>query len=76
MKCIRNNQIKLITDSSLDNCKIIDFDVSRTISNPREDLIPKGCIQCHDGYKGYINNISDYHFNRYVHMPLRNFSYS
>lgn len=57
----------------MDNCKIIDFDISKTLSTVTENQIPRGCIECQDGYKGYVSSVSDYYYNHYVHLPARNF---
>lgn len=56
----------MLTGVSFDNCKIIDFDISRTLTTVKENEIPKGCIECLDGYKGYINDPNDYFYNHYV----------
>jgi len=60
-----------LTDGSLDNCKIIDFDVSRVLSTVKENEIPKGCIECMDGYKGVITS-SEFYYNHYIHLPAKN----
>lgn len=45
MKCIRQNQIVINKQFSLENCKILDYDVSVVRTGvTTEDQIPKGCV--------------------------------
>lgn len=77
MKCKRQNLIAINESFSLENCKILDYDVSYIRSGLiTEDQIPKGCVECLDGYKGYYNSSIESYWSHFNYLPARSFSTS
>lgn len=67
MKCIRQNKIVINKQFSLDNCKVLDYDVSIIRSGVvTEDQIPKGCVECLPGYKGFYDKTIESYWSHYV----------
>lgn len=67
MKCVRSNKIQV--SLNLENCKRLDYDISIDTGETLGENILKGCVECLDNYKGYIEDETSYRYSHFVDKP-------